>query len=108
MLETWAQTTLQREAIRYGIRTYLRGSSLLMHVDKLPTHILSVILQIDQDVDEEWPLLLVDFEGRKDKVYLKPGEMLLYESAKLMHGRQIPLNGTYFDNMFVHFRTFNH
>ena len=30
--------------------------------------------------------------------------MLLYESAKAPHGRQYPLNGDYFDNLFVHYR----
>ena len=37
-------------------------------------------------------------------IYLKPGEMLLYESAKVPHGRQFPLEGDYYDNLFVHFR----
>ena len=36
------------------------------------------------------------------KIFLKPGEMLLYESATVPHGRQIPLQGEYFDNVFVH------
>ena len=36
---------------------------LLQHVDKLPSHIISAILQIDQKVDEDWPLTLVDHEG---------------------------------------------
>jgi len=39
------------------------GSILLQHVDKLPSHIISAILQIDQKVDEDWPLTLVDHEG---------------------------------------------
>ncbi len=33
------------------------------------------------------------------------GEMVLYESAKVPHGRQYPFNGTFFDNIFVHFRS---
>ena len=108
IIEKWAGTKVRKLSKIYGIRRYLRGAQLLLHVDKYPTHILSAILQFDQKVDEEWPLLLIDFEGVKKKVYLKPGEMVLYESAKLLHGRQIPLNGTFFDNLFVHFRTLNH
>ena len=47
-----------------GLRkTLILGSSLLQHVDKLPSHIISAILQIDQKVDEDWPLTLVDHEG---------------------------------------------
>jgi hypothetical protein len=30
--------------------------------------------------------------------------MLLYESARVPHGRMEPLDGNYFDNLFVHFR----
>ena len=36
-------------------------------------------------------------------IILKPGEMLLYESAKVPHGRQFPLEGEYFENILVHF-----
>ena len=74
------------------------------HVDRLPTHIISAILQIDQKVDEPWPLTIFDHQGNKQKVYLNPGEMLFYESAKLPHGRQFPLKGAYYDNAFIHFR----
>ena len=61
------------------------------------------ILQIDQKVDTEWPLTVKDHKGKKDKVYLKKGEMVIYESAKIIHGRQFPLNGDYFENLFIHF-----
>ena len=59
------------------------------------------LFQIDQKVDEEWPLTLIDHNKKRAKVYLKPGEMLLYESAKMPHGRQFPFNGDYFDNLFI-------
>ena len=75
-----------------------------LHVDRPLTHVLSAILQIDQEVNEDWPLTLIDFKNNKKKVILKPGEMILYESAKMPHGRQFPFNGTYFDNIFVHYR----
>ena len=32
------------------------------------------------------------------------GEMLWYESARLVHGRPIPFKGEYYDNVFVHFK----
>ena len=54
-------------------------------------------------MDEDWPLTVIDHQGRKKKIYLKPGQMLLYESATVPHGRQFPLNGDYFDNIFIHF-----
>ena len=62
-----------------------------------------VISQIDQKTDVPWPLTVIDFENKKDKLYLEPGDMVLYESAKLPHGRQFPFQGEYYDNLFVHF-----
>jgi prolyl 4-hydroxylase len=56
-----------------------------------------------QNVDEPWPLTLIDLTGKKQKIFLNPGEMVLYESAKVPHGRQSPFNGTFYDNLFVHF-----
>ena len=66
------------------------------------------LFQIDQKVDEPWPLTVINHLGEKKKIFLKPGEMLLYESAKMPHGRQFPLIGDYYDNLFVHYRFKNH
>ena len=41
----WCGLSL-KSAVVYGIRRYLRGSWLGLHVDRLPTHIISVILQV--------------------------------------------------------------
>ena len=42
--------------------------------------------------------------GQAHSVIMAPGDMVLYESAKAIHARMIPLNGTSYDNVFVHFR----
>ena len=39
---------LSDRAIMYGIRRYLRGATLNLHVDRVDTHIISAILQLDQ------------------------------------------------------------
>ena len=54
-------------------------------------------------MDKQWPLTFIDHQKKKRKIYLKSGEMLLYESAKNWHGRQFPFEGEFFDNVFVHF-----
>ena len=48
-------------------------------------------------------MTLIDNEDQTKKIVLKPGEMLLYESAKVPHGRQFPLEGEYYENILVHF-----
>jgi prolyl 4-hydroxylase len=54
-------------------------------------------------VEEDWPLQILDHTGRPHSVILHPGEMVWYESARLVHARMSPLKGKAFENIFVHF-----
>ena len=45
-LEEWSGQELDKKIIFHGIRRYLRGSWMALHLDKLPTHIISAILQV--------------------------------------------------------------
>ena len=38
------------------------------------------------------------------QVFLAPGDLVWYESARVVHGRQFPLRGASFDNLFLHFK----
>ena len=86
----------------FGIRVYTRGAILKPHVDRYKTHIVSVILNIAQEVEKPWPLVIQDHLSREHTVYLEPGEMVCYESSRLIHGRPFPLEGNRFANVFVH------
>jgi prolyl 4-hydroxylase len=86
----------------YGIRIYTEGSVLNTHVDRLPL-VSSAIVNVDQDVDEPWPLEVIGHDGKAHNVTLLPGEMALYESHSILHGRPFPLKGKYMANVFVHF-----
>jgi prolyl 4-hydroxylase len=101
VLEMWANTRLEMTAL-YGVREYKRGATLLPHTDRPQTHQVSAILNIAQSVETPWPLLIHDHLCNTHDIYLEPGEMLLYESARLIHGRPYPLEGDYFANIFVH------
>ena len=88
----------------YGFRLYRNESQLTMHVDKMQTHIISVILHIDSSEDAEpWPIFIEDFQGRTHEVILTPGDMLFYESSKCYHGRPRRLNGSWYSSIFVHY-----
>ena len=87
----------------YGLRVYRPGVTLGMHVDHVATHVVSSVLQVAQDVDEPWPLV-IERGDRRDEVYLDTGQMLLYEGAAHAHGRPSPLRGRSFVNLFVHYR----
>lgn len=76
-----------------------------MHTDRRATHAISSIINVDQGVmDAPWHLQIKDHQGKLHEVELSPGEMLFYESARLLHGRVKPLKGTYYANFFLHFR----
>ncbi len=34
---------------------------------------------------------------------MEPGDMVLYESHSVIHGRPFPMRGNYFANCFIHF-----
>jgi len=88
----------------YGIRVYHNGAVLKTHRDRLETHIISAILNVDQEVHEDWPLFIEDNYYRQHEVLLKPGEMIFYEGGRLTHGRPKAFNGISFANIFCHFR----
>ena len=77
-----------------------------MHLDRIDTHVLSVIIHIDKKVNKDWPLVIFDRDRKKKyRIYLdKKTDMVLYESVTLVHGRPYPLEGDYYANLFIHFK----
>ena len=73
------------------------------HTDGFETRVISSILNVAQQVDTPWALQIDDHNGVEHEVFLRPGEMVLYESAVLSHGRIKPFNGDYYSNLFVHY-----
>jgi prolyl 4-hydroxylase len=88
----------------YGIRIYKDKAILKSHRDRLETHIISAIINVDQEVNVDWPLVIEDNFSREHYVMLKPGDMVFYEGGRLKHGRPIALNGKSFANIFCHFK----
>mmetsp|Transcript_21604 Transcript_21604/g.45438 ORF Transcript_21604/g.45438 Transcript_21604/m.45438 type:complete len:410 (-) Transcript_21604:542-1771(-) len=91
----------------YGIRIYYEGSVLASHVDRLPL-VSSAIINVAQDLDEPWPLEVIGHDGKAANVTMEPGDMVLYESHSVIHGRPFALKGRYFANLFVHFEPTGH
>ena len=91
----------------YGMRAYGRGASLGFHADRVDTHIISAIVHVDHSYDDDaepWPIEIEGHDGLRHAVDLKPGQMLLYESAKCPHGRSASLKGDWYASVFVHFK----
>jgi prolyl 4-hydroxylase len=101
--EAWCGEPLEPTYV-YGLRVYHHGARLQPHRDRIATHIISAILNIDQEVNTDWPLEIDDHVYRRHRLALQPGEMVLYEGGRLRHGRPEPLDGASFCNVFVHYR----
>lgn len=105
-IEDWTGEDLSPTSI-YGIRVYKEGAILLPHVDRLPL-VASAMINIAQDVDEDWPVEMYDHDGMAHNITLHPGDMLLFESHSVIHGRPFPLKGRHYAMLFIHFEPTGH
>lgn len=105
-IQEWTGEELTQCSL-YGIRVYTEGAILATHVDRMPL-ISSAIVNVDQDVDEPWPIEVIGHDGRAHNVTMEPGDMVLYESHSILHGRPFPLKGRFFANVFIHFEPTGH
>jgi len=103
LMEEWCGQKLEPTFV-YGVREYHNGAVLKMHRDRIDTHIISAIINVDQETDVDWPLVIEDNYYRTHHIMIKPGEVILYEGGRLLHGRPIKFEGQAFANMFCHFK----
>lgn len=72
---------------------------------------ISAILHISHSYDndsEPWPVEIENHRtGELISVNLVPGQMLLYESAKCLHGRRSTFRGKYYGSLFLHYAPVN-
>lgn len=101
--EQWCEMGLEPTYV-YGMREYRNKTTLKLHRDRIHTHVISAMLVVTERVNEGWPLEIEDNYYRRHEIIAAPGEMILYEGARLKHGRPKPLNGDYFCNVFVHYK----
>jgi len=106
ILEKWVGRKL-KETSMYGIRVYKENAILATHVDRLPL-VTSCIIQVAQDIEEPWPVEVYSHDGKAYNITMEPGEMALYESHTVLHGRPFPLKGKLYANLFVHFIPIDH
>ena len=100
--EAWAGVELVPNNA-YGLRVYREGTNVNMHLDRSDL-VISSILHIDHGPnDEPWPLVIEDFHGNTNEVYLESGDMLFYESSKCLHGRPVKMKGEYYSSLYSHY-----
>jgi hypothetical protein len=118
MMEKWCGFDNLELTSFYGIREYEKAHLLKNHIDRIDTHVISATLTLakldddgevlplsEVDAMEKWPLEGVNWEGDNIR-YLHPvGSMVLYESAKFIHGRPYPNPSGRHIGAFLHYRT---
>ena len=103
LMEEWSGVELEFSA-GYGIREYIPNSVLGIHRDMAQTHVISVIIFIDESPEgTKWPLEFVDHDKNIHRVTFEKGDMLLYESL-CPHSRNTPFLGKFYRNMYFHWR----
>jgi hypothetical protein len=55
-------------------------------------------------VETAWPVEVHDHANRLHEVVMEPGDIVYYESAKCLHGRNRPLASGSYINLFTHYR----
>ena len=106
LVQAWAGVEIEQTDM-YGLRQYQEGARLLTHVDRIATHSVSLIVNIAQgNLTAPWPVEVHDHHDRLHEVPMRPGDIVYYESAKCLHGRNRPLEGqdAYYVNLFTHYR----
>lgn len=104
LLEEWSGVKLPRMTSLYGIRWYTRGALMKLHVDTVNTHVVSAIINVDQEeMEEDWTLEVHGHDGKVNFIPMAPGDIVFYESAKVLHTRHGPLEGKTYANIFIHF-----
>jgi len=111
LVSAWSGVEVEQTSM-YGLRQYQGGARLLSHVDRKPTHAVSLIVNIAQNnLANPWPVEVFDHADRLHEVAMIPGDIVYYESAKNLHSRNRPLTcregGCSFVNLFTHYRPVN-
>eukprot|EP01038_Epipyxis_sp_PR26KG_P009290 gene9290-12517_t len=106
IIEEWVGKKVEPTSL-YGIRVYSDQAILATHVDRLPL-VSSCIINVAQDLREPWPVEVYSHAGKAYNFTMKPGDMVLYESHTVLHGRPFPLQGNSYANLFVHYQPIDH
>lgn len=104
VVQEWVGEEIEQTDL-YGMRQYEAGARLLTHVDRITTHAVSLIVNVAQgNLTEPWTVEVYDHANRLHEVVMEPGTIVYYESAKALHGRNSPLAGGFYTNLFTHYR----
>jgi len=103
MAEEFIGVQLQIKA-HHGFRVYTRNNQMYYHTDKVFSLPIGVNMVILQQTEEPWPFDIYNHQTDQiDRLWLKDGEMVIYEAVGNLHARPQPLRGDYCISVLFHF-----
>lgn len=115
VMEAWSNMKLQFTSF-YGIREYHPKHWLRGHVDRIDELVISATICVDkiplhegENVEDgiggdPWPLEIVNYKGENIRFPHPKKKVILYESAKIIHGRPIRNPVGMHLGAFLHFK----
>jgi hypothetical protein len=88
----------------YYDRFYKKGNELKKHTDREACEI-SVTLNLDHNLDHDWPLWFETQTGEYKESVTKPGDAIVYKGMTVPHWRY-PMKGnsnSYYHQIFLHY-----
>lgn len=109
ILEKWSGIGGLTQTSFYGIRKYDNGMNLKEHIDRIDTHVISATISLrkmdpQQNRIHPWPIQVISWDGKHVRYNHDEGTTVLYESARLAHGRPYPNRGGPHLGCFIHFK----
>lgn len=91
----------------YGIHEFYNGHVIRRHLTNMATNVISAYLILEETRDEDtepWEMEVTTMDGTRRKMTLKPGQMMLWESAKIIHGFPQQYQGKRIATFMINFR----
>lgn len=87
----------------HGVYSHKKHEKIKPHREPLQTHHISAQILINKDKD--WEFRIQDHNNTLHIFETNNiGDIILYEGAKLLHGRENKFKGEYYDILYVHFK----
>jgi len=90
------------------IQTLLRYCCYYFIFVVVAVAVVIITIQVLFQRNDHRPLEVYGRDGLAVNITMLPGDMVLYESHSLLHGRPFPMKGRYMANIFVHFEPKQH
>ncbi|CAL1162918.1 unnamed protein product [Cladocopium goreaui] len=104
VLEKLSGQKMELVKIHPGIRIYEAGSTLMQHLDGPTTPLAVTLLLSATEEGRSWHLEIGLGDGKAKPTPLAPGHMMVYEGARLPHGRSGSLKSGELALVFAYYR----